>query len=115
MDAAPLVRRRALMWIVGALFLAMAMIAAWRVMSLRDLAIERERSRLQEFVEDSVNEWEASLLTELEQRLAVAASDPDRVAVVQRSWRRERWFDSLYLWIPPTEKTGGRMVFPQMS
>lgn len=103
------------MWIVSALFLAMAMIAAWRVVSLRDLAIDRERTRLQEFVEESVSEWETSLLKGLEESLETAASDPERVAARQHAWRRQRWFDSLYLWIPPGDKTGGRMVFPQVS
>lgn len=116
MDASPLVRRRALMWIVGTLFIAMASIAAWRVMSLRDLAIEQERARLQEFVEDSVTEWETALLNELRVGIETAASDPERVSSIQRSFRRQRrWFDSVYLWIPPSDKVRGRMVFPLVS
>ncbi|MEQ1566480.1 MAG: HAMP domain-containing sensor histidine kinase [Myxococcota bacterium] len=116
MDSSP-VRRRLLLWIVGASFVVMASIAAWRVVSLRDLAVQRERSRLEEFVKDQVEGWEDELLKTLQDRLVGASADPDqeRLVAMQRQFRRAPWFDSVFVWEPPSAGQPGVPVFPTVS
>lgn len=114
-DPLPRSDRRRLLWFVGALFVLMAGIAAWRVVALREVAIDRERTRLQEFVEDQVSLWEDALLKDLQDRVEAASSDPERASSLERAWRRHRWFDSLFLWAPPRQGADPVILFPQTS
>jgi signal transduction histidine kinase len=103
--------RRLLLLVVAALFLLTAGIAVWRVLALRDLAIERERSRLQSLVEDHVDRFEASVLSEMWDLTVQIAENPDRAAVNQGKLRASKgWFDALFLWVP-----GPGMLFPLPS
>ncbi|MEQ1506311.1 MAG: HAMP domain-containing sensor histidine kinase [Myxococcota bacterium] len=115
MEPSPRMGRRLLLWIVGATFLMMAAIACWRMVTLRDLAIERERARLEEYIQDQVAAWEETVLKTLQDRLEAASADPSRAVAFQQNWRRHRWFDSLFLWVPPTDRADARMTFPVMS
>lgn len=101
--------------VVGALFVLMAGIAGWRVMALREVAIDRERTRLQEFIEDQVALWEDALLKDLQDRVDAASSDPERASALQRGWRRHRWFDSLFLWVPPADGADPAVLFPTLG
>jgi signal transduction histidine kinase len=119
MDSDPANRRRALLqtllWIVGTLLVLMGALASWRMVAARELAVERERTRLQGEVEDTVEQWEDALLNQLQTRLEVAASNPKKIAVLQARLRKEAWFDSVFLWIPPGPGNEPMPYFPEVS
>lgn len=117
-DTRPPWFRRLLPWIGAAAFLVVAGIAIWRLFGLRDEAIERERARLQTFVEDQVTAWEEALVADLSDQLEAMAADPDRASHRQARTRKSRsWFDSLYLWSAPPdpEREPARFLYPTES
>jgi signal transduction histidine kinase len=104
--------RGLLLTFVGLLFLLTAGTAIWRVLALRDLAIERERTRLQSLAEDQVERFENTILAELWDLTGQVAENPERAAALQRKLRGSKeWFDALFLWRPGE----GEMWFPQPS
>ncbi len=70
-------RRVLLPWVTGATLLVMTLIAVFRVLNWRDVAIERERARLQGAVEDAIEAWEDRLVDDLTEQLELAALDPN--------------------------------------
>ncbi|MCA9492651.1 MAG: HAMP domain-containing histidine kinase [Myxococcales bacterium] len=108
--------RRALLGVVGLLFLVTAAIALWRVLALRELAVERERTRLQQIVEDHVAAWEDALFTELAGRLDQVAADVDQAEAWQHRWRASRpWIDSVFVWVPGGPDHPTQQIFPLPS
>lgn len=109
----PLSARAALVGAGVLLFLLLAGIAAWRILALRDLAVERERARLQALVDDQVARFEEALLAELWDFTGQVAESPGRAVEIQRKLRKTKdWFDSLFLWRPGG---GDGMLFPLPS
>jgi signal transduction histidine kinase len=120
MDSDPANRRRAqlqtLLWIVGTLLVLMGALASWRMVAARELAVERERTRLQGEVEDAVEQWEDTLLNHLQTWLEAAASSPERIGSSQAKMRRAApWIDSLFLWLPPNTLGEAVTIFPRVS
>lgn len=112
-SARPRSSGRLLLLVVASLFVLTAGVSVWRVLALRDLAIERERTRLQTLLDDQVERFEASVLAELWDLTGQVAENPDRAALAQRKFRGTKdWFDALFLWIPGD---GRGMSFPLRS
>jgi len=110
----PPLARRVLPWVVGAAFLVTAAIAGWRIVSLRNVAIERERDRIHAMVADRVSSWEDDLLATLTEKLEVATTEPDIAGLRQNRMRKSRQgINSLYLWEIPTKQDGeAKLLFP---
>ena len=93
--------RRILPWVVGFAFFITAVIAAWRIVSLREIVIEQERDQMRGFVDRSVANWEAVLIADLRDQLDALSADPSQAARRQLRLRKtRRWFDSVYVWSP---------------
>ncbi|MBX2801470.1 MAG: HAMP domain-containing histidine kinase [Myxococcales bacterium] len=98
-DLRPSSTRRLLPFVVGAAFLVLASIAAWRIVALRDTALERDRDRLTTVIENEVSNWEEALVTDLREHLDDVSGAPQEAIRIQASLRRtRRWFNSLYVW-----------------
>jgi signal transduction histidine kinase len=120
MDSDPANRRRAqlqtLLWIVGVLLVLMGALASWRMVAARELAVERERTRLHDEVKEAVERWEETLLDNLQTWLETSSSSPEKIAGTQARMRRNApWTDSVFLWIPPTALGEAVTLFPRVS
>ncbi len=110
--------RRLLPFMVGTALLITALIASWRVIGLRDLAIRQEHERLQGYLQEQVVAWEEDLIKDLDEAIEVVAQDPFRAPQRQARMRRnEAWFNALYIWRPPQAGPGRTarpptMIFP---
>jgi len=94
---------------VGTALLITALIASWRVIGLRDLAVRQERERLQSYLQEQVQAWEEDLIKDLDEAIEVVAQDPFRAPQRQARMRRnEAWFNALYVWRPPRPAGPGR-------
>ncbi len=117
----PPLARRVIPWVVGLAFLIMTAIAMWRVVGLRESALDRESDRLRAFVEDYVTTWEQGLIEDLEEALDAVATDPERSAMRQNRMRKSKaWFNSLYVWHRARRTSDGNItephfVFPSVS
>lgn len=108
----PPVPRGLLLSVVALLFVVTAGVAIWRVLALRDLAVERERTRLQSLLEDQIDRYEDAVLRELWDLTGQVAEAPDRASLLQDRLRASKpWFDALFVWRP----LAGEMVFPLPS
>ena len=107
--ATPALVRRLLPTMVGTALLITGLVASWRVMGLRDLAVSQERERLTEYLEEQVLTWEEDLIRDLDDTIEAVAQDPFRAPQRQHRLRRkDAWFNALYLWKPPRAAPGGR-------
>lgn len=108
----PPLMRRAVPLVGGLAFVIILLVAAWRIVDWRGVAMERDRARLQTFVEDQVAAWEDGVLAELADELDAAAHNPAQARALQRRLRHtRRWFNSLYVWQVETDGEN-EMLFP---
>jgi len=102
--------RRLLPFMVGTALLITALIASWRVIGLRDLAVSQERERLESYLREQVQAWEEDLIKDLDEKIEMVAQDPFRSPQRQQRMRRnEAWFNALYVWRPERPAAPGRM------
>jgi signal transduction histidine kinase len=122
-EPAPPLVRRLLPFVVGGAFLVVALIAAWRIWSLRELMESQERARLEATLIDQVATWEDALVRHLHDATDLIAQDTARARERQVRLRStDAWFNALYLWHPLRAPQGpqrpgrpGAMVFPTQT
>ena len=111
----PSLLRRAVPWVGGMAFVIVLLVAAWRIIDWRVVAIERDRARFQSFIEDQVGSWEDALLDELDGHMQTVAVGPGQARMAQRHLRGRRWFNSLYVWELGPEAAQNQMIYPTSS
>ena len=100
-------------WVGGLAFLIVLIIATWRIVDWRSVAIDRERAEIQRYVEDSVASWEERALYDLNVILENAAFSPAQAQRRQEALRKSRpWFNSLYIWELDKDPAKRQLVFP---
>lgn len=94
--------RRPFLWMLSVALVVLAAIAITRIVGLRHELQATITRDLQVTASDFVDTWEAQLVDQLEEWVDAAALDPGNAEQLQGQLRRrEPWFDSLYVWVPP--------------
>ena len=107
--------RRAVPWLLGGVFVILGAVTISQVIGLRAELESQVSNTLRQQLEDQVANWESGLVDKLDLWLVELATDPKNAWLTQVRFRqREPWFDSAYLWRPPTEASvrGKRIAVP---
>jgi signal transduction histidine kinase len=107
-----------MLWLAGAVYVLLSVLAAQRLFATREYDVERERNRVEAQLHAKVEAWEDELLGKLQAYLeeATAEQTADRMGALQRRYRKQqRWFDSLFVWLPTQASEPARFVFPLPS